>query len=119
MRIFQDVAQPYNEYMTTRDLANLRSANGLTRVAKNDMRPGDLLVYGFYDQDNAWHGHVVVLVDKEYVHGSGKRGLVVGSHGTFGVAFITFEGFPETYREDGKLVAVLRATNSFRKQQSP
>jgi hypothetical protein len=111
MKVLQEVAQPYNEYLTTRDMIDIVESNGLKRVPKNQMRPGDLLVYGFYDADHNWHGHVVVLVDENYVNSNGKRGLVVGSHGGLGVEFIVYGGFPESYRDEGKLQTVLRPSS--------
>jgi hypothetical protein len=113
MKIFQEVAQPYKEYLTTENLADISESNGLKRVPKEQMRPGDLLVYGFLDENQKWHGHVVILVDKDYTDGTGRRGLVVGSHGGLGVQFITYGGFPDVYREQGKLQAVLRLSSAF------
>ena len=46
----------------------------------------------------AWHGHVVILVDAGFSAG-GRRGLVVGSHGDLGVEFLTYDGFPDYFRE--------------------
>ncbi|MEZ4741667.1 MAG: NlpC/P60 family protein [Bdellovibrionota bacterium] len=97
MKVYQDAAQYYNSYLTTSTLKNITNANGLRKVAKEDMQPGDLLVYGYYDEDGKWHGHVVILVDQSFRE-NGKKGLVVGSHGGIGVKFISYTGFPEYYR---------------------
>jgi hypothetical protein len=97
-KIFDIGGTGYSRYMTTAQLRDHVSGDGLSMVEPHAMRPGDLLVYG-YEDDEGWHGHVVVLIDASYNHPSGLRGLVLGSHGSIGVQFVSYPGFPEYYRE--------------------
>ena len=96
--------------MTTSTLKNIKKSNGLKKVSVEEMKKGDLLVYGYYDSKGKWHGHVVVVVYESYSAG-GFQGLTVGSHGGgAGVRFITYRGFPHYYRKENvKLYNVLRA----------
>ena len=101
-KIYQTVGLYYSKYMTTYILKDVKDKNGLIAVPPSEMKPGDLLVYGFYDQNKQWHGHVVLLVDSNYSNekytGDNSTGLTVGSHGDgIGVEFIIYEGFPNYY----------------------
>lgn len=111
--IYDTVNTRYKKYMETAALRDVTSDNGLTAIRYEDARPGDLLVYGETDEQGAWHGHVVILIDRNYHDNNGHDGIVLGSHGSVGVQFVTFTGFPEFWREPQmKLRNVLRvATN--------
>ena len=110
MRIFQDFGLYYNYYQSTILLKSVVKENGLQSVSIDKAEFGDMLVYGFYERGN-WNGHVVILLDSEFKQGNFK-GLVVGSHGSIGVKFISFKGFPHYYRERStKLWNVLRLSS--------
>lgn len=115
-RAFHTHGLGYDRYLNTRRMSVHRAGNGLTRVSTKlqDARPGDLLVYGYFDDpatQQGWHGHVVILVDAD---GSttGIPGLVVGSHGgtVDRLAFVVAKGFDDGYfrRPKSRLRAVLR-----------
>lgn len=110
-KVMQEVGNYYHNYMTTHSLKSVRNSNGLISVPIDEATQGDLLVYGYYNSEGKWSGHVVILVDAEYFDGQ-FRGLVVGSHGGgAGVRFITFNGFPDFYRQPHlKLRNVLRVS---------
>ena len=108
MRIFQDLGIYYHNYQSTILLKSVVNENGLKSIPLDKAEFGDMLVYGFYDQDGTWNGHVVILLDRKFKRGS-FTGLVVGSHGGMGVKFISYKGFPHYYRESAtKLRNVLR-----------
>jgi len=87
----------YSNYLTTEDLKNIKDTNGLVEVKKEDLAPGDLLVYGYYSGNDEWIGHVVILVDSDF-KGTTYNGLVLGSQNGEGVSFISYAGFPSYYR---------------------
>ncbi|MEM7682449.1 MAG: NlpC/P60 family protein [Planctomycetota bacterium] len=115
-RAFHDHGLGYDRYQSTRRMSVHQAGNGLTRVSTKlqDARPGDLLVYGYFDNPNSqegWHGHVVILIDPDGAT-TGVPGLVVGSHGgtVDRLAFVVAKGFDEGYfrRPKSRLRAVLR-----------
>ncbi len=105
----------YDRYQATRGLAKVQESNGLVRVASwADARPGDLLVYGYFDHpetQKGWHGHVVILIDPAGDL-TGQRGLVLGAHGgqVRQVAYVVAQGFDQQYFRESRseLRAVLR-----------
>lgn len=109
--LYRSIGVPYDRYIRTQDLATMRGNAALSQVSFGDAAPGDLLVYGYRDGAGAWHGHVVILVDKTG-RSTGWRGLVLGAHGSpvSAVRFVTFEGFDEGYFKTPamRLVNVLR-----------
>ncbi len=102
---------PYRRYLNTRRLADHTQGNGLRSVPHDAARPGDLLVYGYHDDNGRWHGHIVILIDPtgEY---TGHPGLALGSHGrpANGVQFVTYPGYTHGYwrRPEQRLHNVLR-----------
>ena len=72
-------------------------------------------MYGYRDADGAWHGHVVILVDKNG-RNTGHKGLMLGAHGTpvSAVQFVTAEGFEQGCFKipEMRLLNVLRPTIS-------
>lgn len=109
-RVYNDVGVNYGGYLTTHDMKKVNENSKFVAVSKNNMKPGDLLVYGYYGiKDKQWHGHVVVLIDKAYKSSHGKKGLTVGSHSKVGVQFVSYTGFPKFFKYPFyKLVKVLR-----------
>lgn len=112
MKIFQDLGAYYHNYQTTLTMKNITDSNGYYRVPIEEARFGDMLVYGTFtspEEPGKWFGHVVILVDKDFVQDD-FRGLVIGSHGEeVGVKFISYKGFPLYYRrKDVRLYNVLR-----------
>lgn len=112
MKIFQDLGAYYHRYQTTLTMKNITDDNGYYRVSVEEARFGDMLVYGTFtspEEPGKWFGHVVILIDKDFVQ-NGFRGLVIGSHGEeVGVRFISYKGFPFYYRrKDVRLYNVLR-----------
>lgn len=97
-KVYELAGTGYTQMMTTKELSTLTDANGLKQIPLSEARRGDLLVYGEIDAAGAWHGHVVILVDRAFGYG-GHTGLVLGSHGGVGVQFLTVRGFPEYWRE--------------------
>jgi len=82
----------YPVYMQTEQLKSItKIKHGLKPINLKDATAGDLLVYGKESFFQKWRGHVVMLVAK-------KEGIVVGSHGSIGVQFIKFAGYPEAYQ---------------------
>lgn len=109
--LYRSIGVPYERYIRTRSLATLRRNAGFAQTSFADARPGDLLVYGYRDADDDWHGHVVILVDKTGEF-TGQPGLVLGAHGTpvSAVAFVTTTGFTAGWfrTPEMRLVNVLR-----------
>lgn len=109
--LYRSIGVPYDRYIRTRELATLRRNAGFSRTTFAEAQPGDLLVYGYRDDAGEWHGHVVVLVDKTG-HDTGRKGLVLGAHGSpvSAVQLVTFEGFEQGYfkTEEMRLLNVLR-----------
>ncbi len=107
-KIFEIAGKDYAEYMVTEQLKNIKDEKNLISVPVSEMKAGDMLVYGAYDSEQKWHGHVVILINPNFTY-QGRRGLALGSHGTVGVQFVVYDGFPEYYRtKDIPLVNVLR-----------
>lgn len=104
---------PYQKFHGTRQMATITNSDGLRKITFNQAKTGDLLVYGYIDAKKKWHGHVVILIDKD---GSttGHRGLVLGAHGgnVRQVAFVTYNGYDQGYYKlpQYKLKNVLRVT---------
>lgn len=105
----------YDRYLNTRALSQVKEANGLRQISYEEAAAGDLLVYGYRDATNKWHGHVVILVDKDG-RNTGHKGLVLGAHGppVDEVQFITFTGFDEGFYKtpEKRLRNVLRVETS-------
>lgn len=97
-QLFRKAGLGYDRYLDTHALSKVKESPELRQIAYKEATPGDLLVYGYYDETNQWHGHVVILVDKEGQR-TGHRGLVLGAHGppVNGVQFITYTGFEEGF----------------------
>lgn len=114
-QLFRKIGLPYNRYLDTRALSQLKEAHGLRRIAYEEAVAGDLLVYGCRDEAREWHGHVVILVDKDGQR-TGHKGLVLGAHGppVDAVQFITFTGFEEGFYKtpQKRLCNVLRVDGS-------
>ena len=110
-QLFRSVGMPYERFLSTMTMSRLRRSNGLRKIAFQDAKAGDLLVYGYRDESKKWHGHVVILIDKEG-RTTGHKGLVLGAHGgsVGGVQFVTYEGFEDGYFKDPtmRLCNVLR-----------
>ena len=108
MKIFQDIGAYYKSFQTTYTMRKVKNSNGYYSIPIDEATAGDMLVYGAYE-GRKWNGHVVILVDRDFLHGD-FSGLVVGSHGNkVGVRFISYKGFPHYYRRpDVKLRNVLR-----------
>jgi cell wall-associated NlpC family hydrolase len=109
--LYRSIGVSYDRYIRTQVLANLRSNEGFGQATFDNAQPGDLLVYGYRDDAGAWHGHVVILVDKTG-HDTGLKGLVLGAQGApvSAVQFVTFEGFEQGYFKtpEMRLLNVLR-----------
>ena len=119
MRIFQELGVYYDYYQSTILLKSVTRGNGLESVALDKAQFGDLLVYGFHDKQGDWNGHVVILLDSKFKRGR-FNGLTVGSHGSLGVKFISYKGFPHYYREKStKLRNVLRLHDFAQRLESP
>lgn len=108
--LFKTLGKPYERFVGTRFMATIKERNGLKKVSWEEVKPGDLLVYG-YSEGKKWFGHVVILIDKSGKV-SGHPGLVLGAHGgdVDSVQFITYEGFDDGYFKHPrmKLCNVLR-----------
>jgi NlpC/P60 family len=110
-QLYRTVGLPYNRYYSTSRLSRIRKAGGLRSIRYKDATTGDLLVYGKRSKRGKWHGHVVILIDKD---GSltGKRGLALGAHGgnIDSVQYITYKGHNRGYYVDPqmKLCNVIR-----------
>lgn len=113
-QLFHSLGDSYTRFLSTRTLAVLTQRNGLQKVPVAESRPGDLLVYGYRD-GKKWHGHVVILIDKQGKV-SGHKGLVLGAHGgkVNSVQFITFKGYEQGYFKVPrmKLCNVLRVSDA-------
>jgi cell wall-associated NlpC family hydrolase len=109
--LYRRIGVPYERYLRTRELSTLRRNAGFIQTTFADAQPGDLLVYGHRDAGGEWHGHVVILVDKEGQL-TGHAGLVLGAHGTpvSAVAFVTAAGFADGWfrTPEMRLLNVLR-----------
>lgn len=114
-QLFRAIGRPYDRFVSTLALSNLKRSNGLQSIAFEDAEAGDLLVYGYRDESKRWHGHVVILIDKDGIT-TGHKGLVLGAHGSpvGSVQFVTFTGFDDEYfRKTGmRLCNVLRVDDS-------
>lgn len=98
-RIYLDAGVDYGPYIVTQTMKGIHNNRYFQEVSYEDARPGDLMVYGYKSLfTKKWHGHVVILVDKDYRSSYGKKGLVAGSHGKVGVEFVSYVGFPNFYR---------------------
>jgi cell wall-associated NlpC family hydrolase len=97
-QLFNTTGFGYERYLNTKALSKITERNGLRQISYEEATAGDLLVYGYFDETNKWHGHVVILVDKDGTL-TGHKGLVLGAHGppVDQVQFITFTGFDEGY----------------------
>jgi cell wall-associated NlpC family hydrolase len=102
-QLFRSVGNSYERFLSTRTLAVLKERDGLRKVSSAASRPGDLLVYGYRD-GKKWHGHVVILIDKQGKI-SGHKGLVLGAHGgkVNAVQFVTFRGYEKGYFRNPKM----------------
>ena len=111
--LYRSIGVPYDRYIRTQVLASLRSNAALIQTTFQSAQPGDLLVYGYRDDAGAWHGHVVILVDKTGRE-TGHKGLVLGAQGSpvSAVQFVTFDGFDLGYFKspEMRLLNVLRPT---------
>jgi cell wall-associated NlpC family hydrolase len=109
--LYRSIGVPYDRYIRTQILATMRSDAAFSQTSFDNALPGDLLVYGYRDGAGAWHGHVVILVDKSG-HDTGHKGLVLGAQGTpvSAVQYVTFDGFEQGYFKtpDMRLLNVLR-----------
>jgi cell wall-associated NlpC family hydrolase len=109
--LYRSIGVPYERYIRTQALAALRSDAAFSQTTFANAEPGDLLVYGYRDDAGAWHGHVVILVDKTG-RTTGHAGLVLGAQGTpvGAVQFVTFDGFAQGYFKNPamRLLNVLR-----------
>ena len=109
--LYRSIGVPYERYIRTQVLAELRSDAAFSQTTFAGAQPGDLLVYGYRDDAGSWHGHVVILVDKTG-HDTGHRGLVLGAQGSpvSAVQFVTFAGFELGYFKtpEMRLLNVLR-----------
>lgn len=111
----------YDRYLNTHAMSRLNQSHGLKRInipnPTPDLtlaRPGDLLVYGYYDEPEirrGWHGHVVILIDPTG-QTTGHPGLVLGAHGGAikQVAYVVADGYPQHYFRTprNQLLAILR-----------
>jgi cell wall-associated NlpC family hydrolase len=109
--LYRSIGVSYERYIRTQALATMRSDAAFSQTTFADAQPGDLLVYGYRDGSGAWHGHVVILVDKSG-HDTGSKGLVLGAQGSpvSAVQFVTFDGFEQGYFKipEMRLLNVLR-----------
>jgi hypothetical protein len=103
-QLYRKVGFPYKRFLGTMVLSRLKRANGLRSVSFEDARAGDLLVYGYRDDENHWFGHVVILIDKSGEI-TGHKGLVLGAHGkpVSSFQFITFTGFEEGFFKEPRM----------------
>ena len=103
-QVFRKAGLPYERFLSTMTLARHRKGNGLRSISFNEARPGDLLVYGYRDHRKKWHGHVVILVDKDG-RTTGHKGLVLGAHGgdIMEVQLVTYAGFEKNYFKEPRL----------------
>ncbi|MDB6028526.1 MAG: hypothetical protein JWM68_4749 [Verrucomicrobiales bacterium] len=103
-QLFKKVGLTYERYLNTLKMSTLKKGHGLHQVTFEEAAPGDLLVYGYRDDKDKWHGHVVIAID---VDGSttGYTGLVLGAHGgaVGKVQFVTYKGFKSGYFRDQRL----------------
>jgi cell wall-associated NlpC family hydrolase len=112
-QVCRSIGLPYTRFYSTMVMSRLRGNEGFERVDFEKARTGDLLVYGYRDQNenDRWRGHVVILVDKSG-KATGHQGLVLGAHGANirSVQFVTYDGFEDGYfgNPKMKLVNVLR-----------
>lgn len=98
-KIFKDVGLDYGKYYTTKTMTAVKNNEYLVEVPRSEMRPGDMLVYGYTNIfTKKWSGHVVILIDKDYSSTNGRKGLAVGSHSGVGVQFISYDGFPKYFK---------------------
>lgn len=109
-QLYQKVGLPYNRFLSTQFMSRIHQNGPFQRKTFKEARPGDLLVYGYFDQKR-WFGHVVILMDKDGKQ-TGIKGLTLGAHGgdINSVQYITYEGFNRGYFKHPrlKLVNVLR-----------
>jgi hypothetical protein len=109
-QLYQKVGLPYDRYLSTQFMSRIHQNGPFQRITFKKARPGDLLVYGYFEEKQ-WHGHVVILMDKDGKQ-TGIKGLTLGAHGgdINAVQYITYEGFNLGYFKDPKLklVNVLR-----------
>jgi cell wall-associated NlpC family hydrolase len=109
--LYRSIGVPYERYIRTQVLATMSGDAAFSQATFASAQPGDLLVYGYRDDAGAWHGHVVILVDKTG-HDTGHRGLVLGAQGSpvSAVQFVTFAGFELGYFKtpEMRLLNVLR-----------
>ena len=114
-QLFRGIGMPYDRFLSTMALSRLRRSNGLQSIAFEDAEPGDLLFYGYREHTKRWHGHVVILIDKDG-RATGHKGLVLGAHGrpVSAVQFVTFTGFDDEYfrSPEMRLCNVLRVDDS-------
>lgn len=103
-QLYRKVGLPYKRFLGTMVLSRLKRANGLRSVPFDEARAGDLLVYGYRDDENHWFGHVVILIDKSGDF-TGHKGLVLGAHGkpVSSVQFITYTGFEEGFFKEPRM----------------
>jgi hypothetical protein len=116
-QLYQKMGLPYNRYLGTQFMSRIHRNGPFKRITFKEARPGDLLVYG-YSEMKQWHGHVVILMDKDGKQ-TGIKGLTLGAHGGHinAVQYITYEGFAAGYFKHSKLklVNVLRIQTDFAK----
>ena len=109
--LYRSIGVPNDHYIRTQELATLSRTAAFRQTSFTDAQPGDLLVYGYRDAAGAWHGHVVILVEKTGDL-TGRKGLVLGAHGTpvSAVQLVTFDGFEQGWFKtpDMRLLSVLR-----------
>gem|GEM_PF-2573691 len=109
--LYRSIGVPYDRYIRTQVLSELRGNAAFSQTTFDDAQPGDLLVYGYRDGAGAWHGHVVILVDKTGRE-TGHRGLVLGAQGSpvSAVQLVTVTGFEQGYFKtpEMRLLNVLR-----------
>lgn len=109
--LYRSIGVPYDRYIRTQSLATLPGNAAFSQTTFASAQPGDLLVYGYKDDAGAWHGHVVILVDKTG-RNTGQKGLVLGAQGTpvSAVQLVTFDGFEQGYfkNPEMRLLNVLR-----------
>ncbi|MEM9158729.1 MAG: NlpC/P60 family protein [Verrucomicrobiota bacterium] len=103
-QLYRSAGFNYERFLGTMVMSRLQDSYGLRTVSFEEAVPGDLLVYGYRDASNKWHGHVVILVDKD---GSltGRKGLMLGAHGrpVNAVQFVTSDGFEKGYFKQPKM----------------
>jgi len=109
--LYRAIGVPYPRYMRTKEMSTLRRHPGFSQTTFADARPGDMLIYGYRDDDGTWHGHVVILIDRTG-HLTGHQGLMLGAHGTpvSAVRFVTTPGFEHGWfrKPEMRLLNVLR-----------